>query len=231
MKQDIAKKILWKMNRVGLFIWIIVTVFNMGISLVVSFFESSEFAFGRFISIAIINIGIMVLGTLISMTAVMASQGLDYMVTVYLDRRVIFKTIMTSMLKIIALLMLLVTIVLGLNLHYGFSSLDEVFIFGIRGINIHAVSYVVFFIYLSIIGFLTVGYIMFITLLGKRFGWHYLVGTIYLTLALILLGFNEIRLFFMIGEQTPVVFGGILIVGILLTIINSRLIRKVEVKG
>ncbi len=72
---------------------------------------------------------------------------------------------------------------------------------------------------------------MFITLLGKRFGWHYLVGTIFLTLAIILLGFNEIRLFFIIGEQTPLVFGGLLIIGVLLTIINSRLIRKVEVKG
>lgn len=219
------------MNRAGLLVWVIVTAFNMGISFVVSSLESDGFAFGRFISVAIINVGIMVLGTLISVTAVMASQGLDYMITVYLDRRIIFKSIMMNMLKILGVLMLLFTIVLGLNLHYGFSSLDDVLVFGIRGLNIHAVSYVAFFIYLSILGFLTIGYIMFITLLGKRFGWHYLVGTIFLTLAIILLGFNEIRLFFMIGEQTPLVFGGLLLIGVLLTIINSRLIRKVETKG
>ncbi len=121
------------MNRAGLLVWFIVTAFNMGISLMVSSLESDGFAFGRFISVAIINVGIMVIGTLISVTAVMASQGLDYMITVYLDRGHIFKSIMTNMLKILGVLILLFTIVLGLNLHYGFSSLDEVFIFGIRG--------------------------------------------------------------------------------------------------
>ncbi len=219
------------MSSVGLFIWVSLTGFNLVISFMALYIESSEFVFERFISSAIFNVGIMVLGILISVTAVVASQGLDYMITVYLDRRVIYKTFMTSMLKILVASMVLFTIVLALNLNYGFSSLDEVIIFGIRGIDIHAISYGVFFIYLSIIGFLIIAYIMFITLLGKRFGWRYLVGTILLTLAIAILGFNEIWLFFMIGEQAPVVFGLMLMISILLTIINSRLIRKVEVKG
>lgn len=231
MKQDVVTKILWKMNRSGLWIWLAIIGFNMVISLIVPLFERNEFAFGRYISIMLINLSIMIISTLISLTAVMASQGLDYMITLYVERNVIFKSIMKNIWILIGLLMMILTVALGLNLNYGYTSMDNVFIFGIRGMNINGLSYILIFIYFSILGFLTVGYIMFITLLGKRFGWRYLVGTIFLTLAVAILGFNGILMFFMAGTQMPLVFGALLAIGILFTIVNGQLIKKVEVKG
>lgn len=231
MDKNAAKRALWVMNRTSVIVWVLVIIGNLAISSMVTLLSYGKLDFGSFLSVGMFNVVGIAIGALVSYPAVIIALGMDYLISLYIKRDVIFKVIFSTLVKIALLVTLIMTIVLGLYMHYATVSIENLYLFGIGGSQFDTSTYLLFFYYIFVMGFFTVVYIMFITLLAKRYSWHFLVGTILLTLTAALIGFNEILLFFMVGNHMILIYTIIFIISIGMTYLCSRLAKRIEIKG
>lgn len=229
-KGSTAEKILRKINQTSFGVLLIISVINIfGGSLLAAMIEGENFI-EKLLVISVVYGGIYIVMVMVIVSINMTHTGLDYLISLNVDRKKIFNAIVGIILRYTFILNVFFTILIVLNSQFGFILRKNIILFGMRGNQLNVLSYFILFLYLFIIGYFIMGYMMFIVLLAKRFGWHYLVGTILLTLSLVIIFTNEIELLFMIGNMIPVVFIGFAITCIVLTLINKMLIARVEYK-
>lgn len=224
----VAKKILGKMNQLGIFIFIIIAFINIfGSAIIFALFDGENFI-GKLLFLGVTNGGIYIFIVMVIISIKMAYDGVDYLISIGMERKNIFHAIMGIIMKFTIVLTIFIVILIALNANYGYGTMEKMIILGMRGSDFNALSYGLLFLYLSIVGYFVMVYMMFIVLLAKRYGWYYLVGTLLLTLSLTIIWFNDIRLLLIIGTWIPVTFVGLTIVNIVLTFMNKMLIQKVE---
>lgn len=230
MERKIAKKIIKKTNMTSLGIFFLVLLGNILLSLFFTVFNGQESALQQIVTTITYTVPAVSIAVLITLSIVLIAQGLDYMISLSIPRSAIYRASIETLCYIIASIALVITIIIWANMHYGYFNIQDVFLFGIRGRDISAASYILFFYYVFTMGFLISMYCVFITMLLKRYTWHFLVSTILITLAIVLLSINEIALFFMTGEQAFVVFTMMFGLGLIIAFISGRMARRVEIK-
>lgn len=225
-----ANKILRKINHSSIVVFFLIGTINIfGSSLIAAVFEGQNIIENLLMNSGISG-GIYFIIIMVIVSINMTHTGVDYLISLNVDRKSIFNAIVRDILRYTLIMNLIFTIIIALNSHFGFGWSKIVMLFGMRGNELNALSYIVLFLYLLIIGYFIMAYMMFVVLLAKRFGWHYLVGTLLLTLSLSIICMNEIRLLLMIGNMIPLFFVGFAVMCMILTLIDKMLIEKVEFK-
>ncbi|MCT4545144.1 MAG: hypothetical protein N4A63_16560 [Vallitalea sp.] len=174
------------------------------------------------------NASIFVLIFIIISSIIITHDSLDYLICLGVNRKSIFKAIISVFLEINIIISIGALILIFLNINYGNTYLEKNLLLRYGTCNLNILHYGMLFAFLLAIIYLVMIYLMFIVLLGKNYDWYYLVGTILFTISIGIICINRIITFVILGDNNISIYIVVFIVDLLMTFINKKLCEKLE---
>jgi hypothetical protein len=222
-----SKKVIRKLNLKNIAIVMIIAIVHFTISELIFAVNIDDNNNNILLDITA-NASIFVLIFIIISSIIITHDSLDYLICLGVNRKSIFKAIISVFLEINIIISIGALILIFLNINYGNTYLEKNLLLRYGTFNLNIFHYGMLFAFSLAIIYLVMIYLMFIVLLGKNYDWYYLVGTILFTISIGIICINRIITFVILGDNNISIYIVVFIVDLLMTFINKKLCEKLE---